>query len=366
MQYSTAPSRWTTFRATTNSVPILNAPIEQPKAEKPKLGLRSPGVGDYARVALNEITELPGALYSSAVTAVQGQSGVEAPGQGDFFEESARGIRKGQVAKQQDIAKEFPESTGIKTLSRLAEQGAFSLTAMVPGLTAGIATAPAAALPIPGAQAAPFVAGGAASGVAAFRAASGEIMGRFIETLDEEKRQTGNQGLTPEEVEAAKKKFSDRATKYGLWEAIPEAIGNAVAGRLIFGPLVKVAGAKVARTMLSKLGIPVAKAAAVAAEELATETVTQVGQEQTTEGTAVGVPEGTAKSFTSPSDIVDALGEVAPDTLLLVAVLGGGIKGGQLVAQRRAETKLAKELGVNKDELRARIKVLQQVKAAKP
>lgn len=327
-----------------------------------------PTLGDYASVGIRALARTPGATAASAVSAIQGQSGVEAPGQGDFFEEGVvRPVERDLTDFEQGVANKFPESSGIRTLSRLPRQLGFSLTSMLPGIAAGVAAAPTAAVT---GGAGPFIAGSAAVGGAAYRTSSAQIMRSYIDTLDEQMRQGAGRGLTPEETEKAKADFEAKATQYGLWEAIPEAVGGAVAGRLIFGPVKKMVGEKVASAMMSRLGATGSKvargagaAAGVLGEELATETVTEIGQSQTLAGTPVG--DETPLKWTA-SDAVEALKTVAPDTLLLTAVLGGGAKGGQLLHQRRQESQLAGKLGIDRKTLVSRIQEVAAYKAANP
>jgi len=318
--------------------------------------VKSPGLGDYLSVGLRGLTKVPGAVVASAISSIQGQSGVEAPGQGDIFEENiVRPVAKGLRAFEQETAQKFPESTAIQTLSRLPAGIGFSLPSAATGIAAGLLTSPTEA--VPGGQALPFMVGGATAGATAYRASSSDIMRSYIDTLDEEKRATSGVGLTPEETEAAKADFSSKATEVGLWEALPEAIGGAVAGRLIFSPLKKMVGERIAASMAGKIG-------GVFGEELLTETVTQIGQSKALAGTKLA-GEGDPLEFT-PSGALQALKEVAPDTLLLTAVMGGGMSAGQGLYRRRQENKLATQLGVNREELVKRVGDLLEAKQANP
>ena len=315
-----------------------------------------PGFGKFAKVGLRGIARTPANIAAGVISAFQGQAGVEAPGQGDVFEEFARGVRAEELQEQQAVAAQFPESTAIQTLSRLPQQLGFSAPATIGGIGAGVLTAPTAAVT---GGAGPFIAGGAVAGGLAFRSSSNEVMTTYIDALDEQSREVEGRGLTPEEVEAAKDSFSSKATEFGLWEALPEAVGGAIAGRLIFGPLKKIVGEKIAGTMLGKLGT----AAAVVTEELSTETITQVGQSQTLEGTLLASED--TLDWT-PESLLTALKEVAPDTLLLTAVMGGGTKLGSVAFRSRQESKLANNLGINKVELRERTKILLGLKQQNP
>ena len=328
----------------------------QPAPAAPAPEPQDPTFGDYAGVGFRALAAIPRNVVAGTIGAVQGQSGVEAPGQGDVFEEYKRGVDAQNLAEQQAVAKQFPESTGIQTLSRLPQQVEFSAPATVAGIVTGVAAAPSAAVT---GGAGPFIAGGLGASVPAYRASANQIMTSYIDTLDEQKRDKSGIGLTPEETEAAKSDFEAKATEYGLWEAIPEAIGSAVGGRLVFGPLKSLFGRKVTSGMLKKLGA----VGATAAEELATETVTQIGQNKTLQGTSLADPE---QLDWTPEDAATALGQVAPDTLLMTAFTGGLIKGGQVVGRRRQESNLAKKLGVDRATLRTRIQEFAAHKAANP
>lgn len=351
---------------TFDDVPVTGKPEEQTKPVAPgaltfdDVPFPPPGVADYAKVGLRTLAETVPSTLASAVSAVQGQAGVEAPGQEDIFEKGIRRQSQRLTEFERDVAQQFPESTGIQTLSRGARQLGYSLTSMVPAVAAGVATAPAALAPVPGAQAIPFVTGGAAGGAVAYRTSSADIMRSYIDTLDEEKRQTEGRGLTPEETETAKAGFTQKATEYGLWEALPEAVGGAVAGRLIFGPLRKIVGEPFARTMLGKLG----SAVGVVGEELATEAVTEVGQTQVLAGTPVGEA-GSAPEFSAES-LLEAAKKVAPDVLLLTGLLGGGAAVGSGIYRARKEAQFAKSLGIDRPTLKTRIQILLEEKAANP
>lgn len=250
-----------------------------PQAPAPEVQPEGPGVADYLSVGIRGLAEAVPATAAGIASAIQGQAGVEAPGQEDIIEKGIRAESRRLTEFEQEVARKYPESTAIQTLSRLPRQLGFSLPSTAAGIAAGAAAAPAAT--VPGGQAVPFVAGGATAGAVAYRSASADIMRSYIDTLDEQKRSELGHGLTREETEAAKTSFESKATEYGLWEALPEAAGGALAGRLVFGPLKKMVGEKLAGTMLGKLG----SAAGVVAEELGTETITQIGQSRTLAGT---------------------------------------------------------------------------------
>lgn len=325
-----------------------------PTAQAPEPA--EPELADYAKVGIRALASVPREVAAGAISAFQGMSGVEAPGQEDVFEKFVRQTERQGAEQQRQVAQQFPEATGIQALSRLGQQVGFSAPSMAAGIGAGVLAAPSAAVT---AGAGPFVAGGATAGGVAYRASSAQVMRSYIDALDEEKRASTGQGLTPEETEAAKADFESKATEVGLWEALPEAVGGAVAGRLIFGPIKKMVGEKLARTMMGKIGV----AAGTVGEELVTEAVTQVGQEQALRDTILGG--GEALEWT-PGGMLTALQQVAPDVLLTTAVLGGAAKGGQMLYQRRQESEFAKRLGIDRGTLSKRIQDVLAYKAQNP
>ena len=198
-------------------------------------------------------------------------------------EESLLGISR------QDI-RELPQNLG------------FSLTSAGAGLTAGIPAS--VATPLAG-----WAAGGAASGVAAYRMDTNQFIRQIRSSMEE----AAGRPVTEEEWKAVEPRILDAAERHGMYEAIPEAIGNVAGLKIITKPLTGILGKNVVTRVAGKL-------AGLFGTELATETVTQMGQQKVE--AQIGLTDQPERSWTSGEDWWKSLKEVAPQTFLLTAVMG--------------------------------------------
>ncbi len=173
----------------------------------------------------------------------------------------------------------------------------YSLTTMGAGLLGGVAGSVAGPI---GAGAA----GMAASGTMAYRATVAE----FNRNLHKVSTEVLGHEPTDEEWARIESTFADQATRYGLWEAGPEAVSNLFMVKIL-GPL----GKKITG------GIPelIKKVAGLYGEELATETITQIGQ------SGVEAEIGLRDEALGP---VDAFKEIAPATFWQTTLFAGGKK----------------------------------------
>lgn len=208
-----------------------------------------------------------------------------------------------------------------KDVAESARSLPFSLISAGTGLLAGMGTLAATKSPK-----AAWAAGGAASGVAAFRMSSAQVMRSYLEMVNENAIQQDGNPLTKDEQEYYRKNFEREAQKYGMWEAIPEAVGNVTELKLLIKPLVKMLGKNNAMKVIAKLG-------GIYGTELATETVTQMGQQ----GVEVrgGMQEGPERSFTKPGDWATSFKEIAPQTFILVSMMGGAGGAGMHISARK-------------------------------
>jgi hypothetical protein len=144
----------------------------------------------------------------------------------------------------------------------------------------GIGAAATSWVPAPGARIVGGIVGaGAASGTAFYRMAKNNFLHMV---LDQAK--ANNVDLSEEEWDTIRKDVDAEASKYGLWEAGPEALSQAFTAGLFKGvggklfstiPGFKTATDKLAKSALARVG---AKFGAEVAEEEATEYVTYLGQ----------------------------------------------------------------------------------------
>ena len=215
----------------------------------------------------------------------------------------------------------------LSDIATLPQSMAFSLTSMGAGLGVGL---PIALIPepTPASRIAAWILGTAASGAVAFNMSSYQIMQSYLEVKNEEMKAAVGRELTLEEENQLKRDFSSLAIKYGLWEAVPEALSNLAFGKLLTMPLGKMVGRKIASKMLSKV-------VGIYGEELLAETITEMGQ------FGVEVEAGLASGKLT---WIEAFKRVAPQTFLLTTILGGA---GQVSvsAVNRVKKSLKKEIG---------------------
>ena len=312
-------------------------PEELPHRVQPKQGYAPFG---GLKTLAGSLVRAPLQVVKSGIQAFQGQSGASVADR-DIGDVIVDKINRWEQERQEKIREQYGEQKflpgiSVSDVGELAQNIGFSgasLGAGAAGAAGGALAGTLAGGPI-GTGAGALAGGTGASGAAAYRMSGYDIMQRFLEAKDQEKRDAIGIGLTKEEEEQLKNDFSSKASQYGLWEAIPEAVGNLgmVAG--LGTALSKVAGKHTAGRVLAGLGL-------MYGPELATETVTQMGQQRTLADTPIS--EGEAPQWTSAGDWYRALKDVAPQTLLLTSVMGGagavGSKAFNSYWQSRPETK---------------------------
>ena len=316
---------------------VTNADIEAYLIEHPDVALEvekwqkeHPPLTLFEEIGLmaESLKRIPKSLGASILQAMNptGASVVN-KGWGQRFIDEAK-----QDTQQflEDVNRRYPDQPSMLGISAadiasLPENIAYSLASMGGGLAVGL---PTALLPLPGARVAAYTLGSAVSGLVAFNMSKYQITQTFLEVKNEEKiAQTGDT-LTIEEEEALKAEFNDLANKYGLWEAVPEAISNLGFVSLLTAPLSKIVGTGVAKGIVARL-------AGIYGEELLTETITQKGQ------AAVEIEAGLREGEIS---WVEAFKEIAPQTFLLTTILAG--TGTAVVqAKTRIQASLKSEVG---------------------
>lgn len=188
----------------------------------------------------------------------------------------------------------------------------FSAANMAVGGVAGVGTALATGNPIAG-----YVAGAGASGTAAYRMAANQFLRDTIEAEDALNREEGGPGLSNEEKVKRQGELNELATEYGLYEAIPEAASNVAGLKILTTPLKKMLGKKAATRVMAKLG-------AFYGQELATETITGMGQQRVE---AELDPATKARQFDDIDAWAETFKEIAPQTILLSTIMGGTAAG---------------------------------------
>ena len=183
----------------------------------------------------------------------------------------------------------------------------YSLATMGASLGAGI-PATMAMGPVAGGAA-----GMAASGAVAYRASKQN----FMENMLAETTKVLGRTPTQDEWDRIAQEFDSEATQYGLWEAGPEALSNLFMAKLL-GPLGK-------RVFSGGIGNAAKRVAGLYGEEMATETITQMGQ---------GPIEADLGLRDEAPGVLQALGEVAPATFWQTTLMAGGKKGLDLLSRR--------------------------------
>ena len=183
----------------------------------------------------------------------------------------------------------------------------YSLATMGASLGAGI-PATMAMGPVAGGAA-----GMAASGAVAYRASKQN----FMENMLAETTKVLGRTPTQDEWDRIAQEFDSEATQYGLWEAGPEALSNLFMAKLL-GPLGK-------RVFSGGIGNAAKRVAGLYGEEMATETITQMGQ---------GSIEADLGLRDEAPGVLQALGEVAPATFWQTTLMAGGKKGLDLLSRR--------------------------------
>jgi len=280
-------------------------------------------VKDYFRVLGRSLLKLPKQIGATILQAIQGQGGASVVNKDwadKFITEASEDLDK----FVQDITKEHLYApTLIREAAVVSRNLAYSITSMGAGAAVGV---PVAFIPLPGARVAAWAAGTAASGVVAYQMTTYQIMQEYLEVMNEQQIQQTGKGLTLEEENKLKQDFHDLAVRYGLWEAIPEAISNLAFAQILGGPLGKMIGGNLATKIIGKI-------VGIYGEELLTETITQKGQSD------IEVEAGLREKRIS---WVEAFKEIAPQTFLLTTIMAGA--GQVIVSSSQAINKVKASL----------------------
>ena len=220
----------------------------------------------------------------------------------------ARNLSK-QNAKDPALQEEYILGITRQKIQELPQNAMFSVISMGAGLAAGAAGLVAGPV---GA----YAAGTAASGLAAYRMDTNGFLRDIREHLDEGSIKATGKPLTDKQWLDYAKQYNSLVQEHGLWEAVPEALGNALGAKL-GATIFKEAGKGLLGTLKS-----FGATALEFGNELGTETITQTGQHNTE--VDAGLSDQPKRSFVNPSDIAQSAKEVLPDVLLLSGMMAGG------------------------------------------
>jgi len=232
---------------------------------------------------------------------------------------ASRGLIEYARKKYGDDYEVFPGITA-DDLAQFPENLSFSVVAGISGLSAGV---PAGVV---GGPVAGYGAGTTAAGASAYRMDANRFLRDVVrEPLDQYAVSEYGRHMTESEWAQIKKKFNTAATKHGLWEAIPEAVGQAATlglwkmpvSAFFKTPMVK---NRVAKT-LSTAGLAYITDLA---QEAGMETVTQMGQ------SGIEAQIGSRKKSDTWGE---AFSETFPQVVLLQSIMGPAAGGVHLAAR---------------------------------
>lgn len=300
---------WSQFTA--NAAPELNPPAPEP-------GLLGRAWNTAAGIGQG-LYDLPTYAAGTAANLAEGSRPLDA--------ETWADPASGKSERRQQERLQAPEAQGatlIPGVSRGDINQAFaSLPFSVASLGGTLAGGLAGTLtPVPGGA----VAGGFAGGLyPAYRADTGMFVRQGLDSFTQKYQEQHGRPPSRDELLQEQERLQPYAREHGLWEAVPEAAGNLVMAPLVKG-LLKPGGNLAAKTAKFLAG--------TTAEELPTETVTQMGQ-QGVESRA-GMNGEAPREFSDPGAWWQSLKEVAPVTVTQSLLMGGAGAGTRFALDRLA------------------------------
>jgi hypothetical protein len=190
---------------------------------------------------------------------------------------------------------------------------------------------------------------GVASGVVSYRMQGADYLYRAFKQLEENK----GSSLTDQEKTDAYKVLLPLSQESALWEAGPEAVGNAVSlgvGKFVFGfgkqaatQIARESAQAVEKTLARKIAEKSAAVVGGSATEVGTETITAIGQYAPEMAAKQYAETGTTKGAPTeyPGGIMQAAKDVAPATLATQALFmgaGGAVKLAALPFEAKPKT----------------------------
>lgn len=289
-------------------------------------------VGGGLKTLGGSLLRLPEQVLSSTLSAIQGGGGADIV-EPDWMDRIISVVGERQEKRMAEIRDEYGEQyvlPGIKItdVGELAGNLGFSGTSAIAGIGAAV---PFMLIPEPtgATKVAGWAVGTTAAGAAAFNMAKYEITKRYLETMQEEK----GSPLTLSEENQLKIDFDEKATKHGLWEAVPEAVGQATGLKIIATPIRGMFSKNIATRFLAKL-------TGIYGIETGTEIITEIGQSKALAGTPVGDKEPLKWDI---KGVTESFKRVAPQVFLLTSVMGGAGAVGVHIYEKE-DRKLSKAL----------------------
>lgn len=291
-------------------------PIFNPEGRPPiQAGVEAAGI------VATELPKVPEALAATALKTIRAGD-IESPTDRSWLDKSITYMKPtradGTADKNYDAFQGLGESLG------------FSLGTMISSALAAVGTTALTGGNVP----AGVAAGMGTSGAVAYRASKDDFMSRVRDMLNDKSKKLYGTNISQEDWNNAREEYNQAAVEYGAWEAVPEAVSNAIFLKAFAGPVKAI-------TSSQKLASLTEKAMSQVAEQ-ATETVTALGQN------SAELKAGLTKEELS---IVDAFRQQFIQTLLISGTMAGGMKGKELATdfyQKNIEPKIAPQTALGR------------------
>lgn len=333
----------------------LDAHAAQREAEKPFFGVGDTlsGIGS----AIGGLTETLPASYYRLTEGLKRPDQYSPEARAAFDaeqkftqqvqQESQNRLMRGEATSAGNALREAAPSLGFSAVTMGASLLGKSVGRPLGAVVGGVISAPTGPGAVGGAglgaTIGDTVAGMAASGYTAYRMAGNQFLDQAFQRIGEQRAKEGKPWGEQEKL-AAYNDLLPLAQNTGLWEAGPEAVGNAlglVAGKYVLGFGKKAAG-ELVDSIWKTTGKKVAAAAGGLASEVGTETITQLGAapaQAQADALASGNPNwrNVPSPYAAPGGVMQAIADVAPATLAQSALMlgAGGVAKGTMAAANR-------------------------------
>lgn len=269
--------------------------------------------------------QIPREMVASGIQAVKGSEGVHTGEAQDWMDKYLEWNKEKskEFSKKYGGPASFLPGIPLDEVAQLPQNLGYMAFITMVGLPVGMGAS------VIGTPAAGWVTGMAATGSAAYRMTTYQVAERLRDFFNELSVKDRGKQMSEEEWIPVRAKYEDYIRAYGLWEAIPEAVGSALELKIISAP-----GKALTNKIASVLGMPeiknrflqiLPKVTSFYGTELATEAWTQ--HEQGRIESEIGMRE-------SPPTWGEALKEVAPQVVLQSTVVGGAGHIGNKVYNR--------------------------------
>lgn len=253
-------------------------------------------LAEGAEIVGKQLPNVPSAVANATLRAVRG---------GDISADGSTMMDRAVSAT--DVPQEKYQDPNYQSLNGIDQSLGFSVSNMLPSIAAGAA----GNVVSPGVGTA---AGFATSGTIAYRASKDQFLDDVKKKAETEK----GSKLTEKEWDTLKDSSEAAAIKYGAWEAIPEALSNVIALKMISHPLVGATRAARIADAAKRLG----------KEQIAeqvTETATTLGQNEAERDVGLS---------NEKMSVADAFRQQAIQTALVSGIQGGTMQAGRAIYDR--------------------------------